>query len=204
MSTKLNLANFITISRYFLAAAFAFIFLEGSEQLRPALVIIMMLVLVSDVVDGYIARASGSATSSRIGAVLDSMADDFVIVTVVLCLHSVVLLPLWFALLVLLVRSILAATRLLSAVDNKPYPKPRWTTKLKGATYWVGLLIIVAIHSLGFFSSTGPDPLLQALIIIMAISTCVALVDFTRANRDILKSLFTVPTRNTIGTDKIS
>lgn len=64
----LNLSNVLSLSR----AALALIFLQHHVWLR---VMAIVFAMISDVLDGYIARRSG--TTSQFGAILDPIMDKF-------------------------------------------------------------------------------------------------------------------------------
>ena len=63
-----NLANYITVSRIILS-----VFLLFTEPLSLGFFIIFIVCGISDIIDGYVARAYG--LKSDFGAVLDSLAD---------------------------------------------------------------------------------------------------------------------------------
>src|ERR1700722_5041518 len=64
----LNLSNVLSLSR----AALALVFLQENMVLR---LIAIILAMISDVLDGYIARRLG--TTSQFGAILDPIMDKF-------------------------------------------------------------------------------------------------------------------------------
>lgn len=76
-----NVANYISLSRIFLILGLAFF-----KPTDPAFVALYVAAGLTDMVDGYVARKTG--TTSRLGEKLDSFAD-FIMVVVLL----VILLP---------------------------------------------------------------------------------------------------------------
>lgn len=78
MSVKINLPTLITISRFALIVAMLVCVLAyspGRDYLRLACICFLILAIVSDMVDGRIARRLGQTT--YLGAVLDSATDAF-------------------------------------------------------------------------------------------------------------------------------
>lgn len=67
------LANWITLSRFPLLLAIVLILFQGTPALRLAGVLLLVIGLMLDTVDGMVARRSGK--SSLFGAVLDIAAD---------------------------------------------------------------------------------------------------------------------------------
>ncbi len=86
-----QLPNIITCIRIALIPVFAVLYL--TKQYITA-IIVLALVILSDLVDGYIARKYN--LQSRTGELLDPLADKLALVTVCLCLFIKKLVPLWF------------------------------------------------------------------------------------------------------------
>jgi CDP-diacylglycerol--glycerol-3-phosphate 3-phosphatidyltransferase len=74
-----NVANYISLSRIFLIMALAFF-----KPTEPAFVGLYIAAGLTDMVDGYVARKTG--TASRLGEKLDSFADFFMIVVLLMIL----------------------------------------------------------------------------------------------------------------------
>ncbi len=91
----MSLANKLSIFRVLLVPAFVLSLLYyrpgESEVLRYLAVIIFLVAVVTDAVDGYIARAERQAT--RLGAILDPVADKLLLVSAFLCLSLISTLP---------------------------------------------------------------------------------------------------------------
>ncbi len=91
----MSLANKLSIFRILLVPAFVACLIyyrpEESEWLRFLAVALFGLGVITDAVDGYIARAEHQAT--RLGAILDPAADKLFLVTAFLCLSLISTLP---------------------------------------------------------------------------------------------------------------
>ncbi len=92
-----TLPNLISFARIFLLGVFCWL-LFGPDR-RIAATIVLMVVGVTDFLDGYIARRFHQV--STLGKVLDPLADRLVIVTGVIAITVYGAVPVWLAVLVL-------------------------------------------------------------------------------------------------------
>ena len=86
----MNIPNIITIMRILLVPVVGYLLLE--REFRPA-VWLFLFAGVSDALDGFIARRFGMTT--RLGSVLDPLADKLLVVTTVIILTRMALFPFW-------------------------------------------------------------------------------------------------------------
>ncbi|MCM8794778.1 MAG: CDP-alcohol phosphatidyltransferase family protein [Candidatus Omnitrophica bacterium] len=91
----MSLANKLSLFRILLVPAFVFCLLSygerGADILRYAAVLIFTVAVITDAVDGYIARVEKQAT--RLGAILDPLADKLLLVSAFLSLSLMRSLP---------------------------------------------------------------------------------------------------------------
>ncbi|HUX37094.1 MAG TPA: CDP-alcohol phosphatidyltransferase family protein [Rectinemataceae bacterium] len=101
----MNNADRLTASRLFLAPVFFALFMWGEPLHLPGAVVAALLILlftvieVSDLLDGMVARGSG--TVSSFGKLFDPFADVFARITYFVCFAWVGIMPLWIFLIVL-------------------------------------------------------------------------------------------------------
>ena len=88
----LTLANFISLLRAFLVIPIIYYLPKPESSL--ILFILIIIVIVSDVLDGFIARRAHEVT--HIGMWLDPLADSVVIVSVTFYLVLSGIFPMWF------------------------------------------------------------------------------------------------------------
>jgi CDP-diacylglycerol--glycerol-3-phosphate 3-phosphatidyltransferase len=81
-----SIANYITVSRIFLTFS-----LFGLEPLGASFLIVYAICGITDMLDGYIARKTG--TTSAIGGKLDSIADLVMVIVVIYILYPIIILP---------------------------------------------------------------------------------------------------------------
>lgn len=96
----MNVPNILTISRFVLIPLFLVLYLN--DQPIAALTT-LMVALLTDFLDGYIARRSGQVTVT--GSMLDPLADKLMVLSVVLALLIKDILP-WSAFVVMAFREI--------------------------------------------------------------------------------------------------
>lgn len=91
----MNIPNMLTVLRLFLVPVFILVFLSEGEQ-KTAAAIIFVLASATDVLDGYIARKYNMST--KVGQLLDPLADKMMQIAVVVSMLCAKMVPLWFVL----------------------------------------------------------------------------------------------------------
>lgn len=187
----IRLANAITVSRYLLATVTATLLLmtEGSTS-RIIAAGILGAAYLTDVVDGPVARHTGSASDNNDGAILDTAADDFTFATMFLCFVAIEVLDAWVALFAIWIRAFILLIRLVALSRELPYPRPRWSTRAQGATYAVGQVVLLGLE--GFRADRGRgylDVAHDAVVTFLIIATGLAIAHFGCTHRRLLVSL---------------
>lgn len=147
---------------------------EPQEWQRLAAIVVFILAAITDGLDGYIARHWNQR--SRLGAVLDPIADKGLLLTAIITLslsnwnHA---FPLWFPVLVIARDAvILAGCGVLYLLDHHLEVKPSWTGKTATAFQmlaiaWLMLQIpfhLVTVYVAGLFTLvSGIDYLYRGL-----------------------------------------
>ncbi|MBI4412072.1 MAG: CDP-alcohol phosphatidyltransferase family protein [Deltaproteobacteria bacterium] len=88
--SKITLASYVTISRFFLVPVFIYLFLAESYL---AAVIVASIAGFTDLLDGFLARHFNMR--SRLGSLLDPAADKFLMVVSFITLSWMKTIPLW-------------------------------------------------------------------------------------------------------------
>jgi len=143
-------ANRITIGRILLIPVFVGVLLyyaatdragTPDERLRIAAFVIFLVAAISDGVDGYLARHWNQR--SRLGAVLDPLADKLLVFSALLSLslvtyRSIPPFPLWFCILIISRDAMLAIGALtLRYLHHHVEVRPHWTGKVATALVFV-------------------------------------------------------------------
>ncbi|MBN2796896.1 MAG: CDP-diacylglycerol--glycerol-3-phosphate 3-phosphatidyltransferase [Clostridia bacterium] len=94
------LPNILTIIRIILIPVFVWLFYTDIPHNLDYALIVFITAGITDVLDGYIARKYH--LESDLGKVLDPLADKMMLLSVLICLTSTDLIPLWVVLIVML------------------------------------------------------------------------------------------------------
>ena len=89
----MNIPNILSILRLALVPVFAMVFHSGVRHAYAIAAAIFVIASLTDVLDGYIARRFNQIT--RLGRVLDPMADKLLKATAMVCLSIVGVVPVW-------------------------------------------------------------------------------------------------------------
>lgn len=167
----MTLANKITITRILLIPVFilfAVYYGRGVEQGTPeewqrwAAVIVFIVASVTDCLDGWVARHWEK--SSRLGAVLDPIADKGLLLSAIITLSLsrwTIAFPLWFPVLVIARDAVvLTGCALVKYFNGHLDVHPTWTGKIATALQmlaiaWVMLQLpnhIYSVYAAGFFT----------------------------------------------------
>ena len=167
----MNLANQITLYRLLAAPLFMIFFNLGETWTKVTALVILLLALITDLLDGYVAR--NWQQSTLVGKILDPLVDFLFFITVFLCLMVDGWLPFWIVY-VLLVREL--AMHLLIRplmLARGISPKARLAGKLKTSLQSLTAVLLVV---LSVVAKTGPIPesylrvAFWAMLIVMLLS----------------------------------
>lgn len=89
----MNIPNLLSILRLVLVPVFVFVFHSGAKYAFAIAAVIFVVASLTDVLDGYIARRFNQIT--RLGRVLDPMADKLLKASAMVCLSIVRIVPVW-------------------------------------------------------------------------------------------------------------
>jgi len=151
-----HLPNLISVARIILVGPVVWSLLNDHFS---AAIWLFLIAGASDGLDGFLAKRFG--WSSRLGGILDALADKFLLISTFVCLWWLGIFPWWLVLLVL-------ARDLIIVIGGTIYnfrietvqPAPSLVSKLN--TFLQIALAAVAVVQLGF--GGVPDWVLQALI----------------------------------------
>ncbi len=135
MKMPRQLPNIITCIRIGLIPVFAGFYLSGRYSVA---IVILALVMLSDLVDGHIARKYNLQT--RTGELLDPLADKLSIVMVCVCLFVTGLVPVWFFIAIIAKEIFMLCCGLLA---NFVFKKQSAVSKAK----WYGKTATVSLYT---------------------------------------------------------
>lgn len=135
----MNLPNTITLLRILLVPLLVYALLRQQYSLALSVFLVASL---SDALDGYLARRM--AAQSRLGAILDPIADKLLVVTTVVMLTWQAWIPYWLTLIIVLrdlviVSGAFAFHRLIGRVDFVP----TYLSKINTVVQFMFILLVL-------------------------------------------------------------
>lgn len=143
------MANKITLIRIIsLPLLIFFLYREGKLMAFFALFTFVLLA-VTDLLDGYVARNLGQVTS--MGKFLDPIADKLLVLTALLPLISRNVIPAWMGIIILGREFIVNGIRMIAAAESKIISAGKWG-KYKTTFYIVSISVIIGSPIIPFLS----------------------------------------------------
>lgn len=100
----MNLPNLLTIMRMFLIPIFLIVFYSHIDNSLIYSILVFILSGITDVLDGYIARKNNLIT--KLGIVLDPLADKLMLSTVLICLATKHYIP-WLVPIIIIIKEVI-------------------------------------------------------------------------------------------------
>lgn len=165
-----HLPNLISIARILLTLPVAYLLVQ--QRFSEAL-LLFFVAGISDALDGYLAKRF--SWHSRLGSILDPLADKLLLVTAFICLAWVAIIPFWLVLLVLgrdlvIILGALAFHLLIGRYEMAP----TWISKLNTALQIILVLALVLSHGLYAL----PDGVLTWLVYGVSVTTVLSGLDY--------------------------
>lgn len=165
-----DLPNLISIARIFLTLPVAYLLLE--KRFSEAL-LLFFVAGVSDGLDGFLAKRFG--WHSRLGSILDPLADKALLVTSYLCLALIEVIPLWLMVLVFARDLIIIVGGLAFHCFIGRYEMaPTWISKVNTTLQIV--LVLALVFSYGLYAL--PSDLLTWLVYGVSVTTVLSGLDY--------------------------
>ncbi len=173
---SLNLPNLLTSLRFVLIPVYIAVFAKG--YMIPAFVI-MVAAGVTDVLDGYIARRSGQVT--RLGMMLDPLADKLMLITVIGSLLISGHIS-WAAAAAMFLRDLgMIAGGLYFHFRGKKTVPANWMGKLTTVLFYVAIMLI-------FFEVPDAHSYLWAVIAFSFVTSIMYIAMFKALNKPAAKT----------------
>jgi CDP-diacylglycerol---glycerol-3-phosphate 3-phosphatidyltransferase len=144
--SSMNYATLITASRVVLAPFFAYIFLYGLEPTAShywlwIAVFVLIVMQVSDAVDGHVARARNEVTD--FGKLFDPLADSLCNQIIFVSLLVASIIPVWMLLIIMYRETVLIIIRFLG-LQNNIVVAARFSGKFKTVLQAIGIFAVLA------------------------------------------------------------
>jgi CDP-diacylglycerol--glycerol-3-phosphate 3-phosphatidyltransferase len=169
----MNLANQLTLLRVGLALAMFTALMQGGSGWHMAAFGLFLAAILTDWVDGYVARRTG--TISAFGKVADPIADKILVIgALIALLHDRELsIPEWGVFLIIIRELAIGGVRILASSRGKVPAAQAWG-KLKMGVQSVSVLLILAIQVLNERDSRVPRWLLRLPYLLTILCVIVA------------------------------
>ncbi|MGE5372192.1 MAG: CDP-diacylglycerol--glycerol-3-phosphate 3-phosphatidyltransferase [Solirubrobacterales bacterium] len=173
----MNIPNVITGIRILMVPLIIYLMIEPIPYARLWAALIFGIAVVSDFVDGYIARRFGWVTD--FGAYLDPLADKLLIGTLLIALAALDHVPIWMVVVILAREIAVTVYRSVQArrgISVPASPHGKWKTVFQYIAVFIVLL--VPVYPTPFFQVTAMVSLYLA-VIVTVLSGAAYLVQFT-------------------------
>ena len=139
----MNIPNILTVFRLCLIPVYIAVFSSGGDTKEFA-AFVFIIASITDVLDGYIARKYNLTT--KVGQLLDPLADKLMQLTVVISLLISGILPLWFVL-ILATKEFLLILGGVFLYAKKTYVKSNILGKLNTVVLFIALVLLFFTHT---------------------------------------------------------
>ena len=137
----MNVPNLLSLIRLLLVPAFVAVFFSGNPNAGYIAAAIFLVAFFTDIADGYIARKYNQIT--RLGRILDPLADKLMKAAAVICLTIRGDIPLWVILILLAKELIMLSGGAFLLQRTKDVPSSNWFGKCaEGGVVILVLLLI--------------------------------------------------------------
>lgn len=174
--------NLITSIRFLLLPVYVLVFYSSMENSLLYSILIFLLAGITDVLDGYIAREYDLIT--KLGTVLDPLADKLTQLTVLITFTSKQYIPIWAITIIGIkeVLMIIGGLILFYGKNDAVIPSDKYG---KFATLLFYITIFVIAFNSQKMDSIANTILITATVIVTMVAFVNYLIEFTRLNKKI-------------------
>ena len=187
-----HLPNFFTIGRILATPLFIYLLFLGGANTYPIALVIFILAGISDILDGYLARRL--QVESRLGKMLDPVADKILVLSAFASFVTMDLIYLWMVILIVLRDITITAMRYILEKRDMPMvtsPKAKGKTAVQVSSV-IFILAYLSMQSYGVAWFTDLVENLHIILVIMYITVLFTVytgIDYFIANRSAIRSL---------------
>ncbi|WP_027481379.1 CDP-alcohol phosphatidyltransferase family protein [Deinococcus pimensis] len=179
-------ANWLTLARAVLALLFALSFRLSDVGALAWSLALLALMGLTDVLDGFFARRKGGGT--RVGELIDSVADGFARLTALVVFLDARLVPAWMVLLVVWRDLFSWGLRFMDLGQGRDVVHKRLSGKVNGAVQSaaIGGTVVALLVARGL-ERPEPTPVIWTLMLAGAVTSVWSTVDLARAYGETLR-----------------
>ena len=171
----MNLPSKLTIGRIIIIPFFVFTLLRSntSDTMKIIALILFLLASITDLLDGYLARARNEITS--FGKFADPIADKLMVCSALICFVQLGSLPAWIAIIVVCREIIISGIRLVAVEKGVVIAASVWGKLKTDCQVVCCILLIINQPHIKFINNL--------FIVIMLVLTIISMVDYIIKNK---------------------
>lgn len=187
-----HLPNIFTIGRILATPLFIYLLFLGGANTYPIALTIFILAGISDILDGYLARRL--QVESRLGKMLDPVADKILVLSAFASFVTMDLIYLWMVILIILRDIAITTMRYILEKKNMPMvtsPKAKGKTAVQVSSVII-ILAYLSMQSYGVVWFTNLVENLHIILVVMYITVLFTVytgIDYFIANRSAIRTL---------------
>ena len=164
----MSIPNLLSLLRLVLVPVFAVVFFQPAPDAHRWAVLIYLTAFLTDVADGWIARHFNQIT--KLGRILDPLADKLMTFTVILCITAAGIIPLWAVVVFFLKEAAMGVGALSMYHKTEDVIPSNWLGKVSTGVFFVVCALLVLFPGIPSPWATGLITLALALTILAFVS----------------------------------
>ena len=164
----MNVPNLLSLLRLAMVPVFAAVFFLPDPSARSWAAGVYALAFVTDIADGWIARHFHQVT--RLGRILDPLADKLMTFTVIVCITAAGIIPLWAVVVFFLKEAAMGVGALSMYHKTEDVIPSNWLGKVSTGVFFVVCAALVLFPGIPSSWATGRITLALVLTILAFVS----------------------------------
>ena len=164
----MNVPNLLSLLRLAMVPVFAAVFFLPDPSARSWAAGVYALAFVTDIADGWIARHFHQVT--RLGRILDPLADKLMTFTVIVCITAAGIIPLWAVVVFFLKEAAMGVGALSMYHKTEDVIPSNWLGKVSTGVFFVVCAALVLFPGIRSSWATGLITLALGLTILAFVS----------------------------------
>lgn len=164
----MNVPNLLSLLRLAMVPVFAAVFFLPDPSARSWAAGVYALAFVTDIADGWIARHFHQVT--RLGRILDPLADKLMTFTVIVCITAAGIIPLWAVVVFFLKEAAMGVGALSMYHKTEDVIPSNWLGKVSTGVFFVVCAALVLFPGIPSSWATGLITLALGLTILAFVS----------------------------------
>lgn len=148
----MNVPNALSIFRLLLVPVFVLVFFSGADNAYVYAALIYVLAEVTDCLDGYIARKFNLIT--KLGRILDPLADKLMAFTVLVCIVIASRVPVWAAVLFFFKEALMGVGAIILYNNIEDVMPANITGKIANVVFFANCIILMFDKSISTATAT--------------------------------------------------